>query len=429
MNRESIAETTLAGLRPAGIGGRRTLDAWDQLSAFIAYDDKLGPEHARVLAEPVIGNDGSVEWYKPSGLDGNAIAISDLPAVEQEALKTRARELTEAIRNRAEELRSESREDLRRMGETLSSALLLPREEEILFSIDGSPVLINWGTLNDVPEPPLAVLEDYLRATPPPVSELPVSEPPAAASVLHSTLAIHDRWSWWNLLWLLFTLLLAFLFFLLLFGCGLGLSAFRGGLLDYCPGRALARGALESERERGAALEAEIRRMEEATAQLPDCARLQTAQSPDPEASPPEDEDSVFERRRAQAGGETGEVTVTLIWDGAGYPDLDLKVICPAGDTINYRSPSSCSGNLDVDANGGADRRAEPVENIFWPEGAAQPGIYQVYVDNYDGRNLGDRSVPFNLEVQIGESKTHHEGRVAPPGQGDFVTSFSVESP
>ncbi|SMF66242.1 hypothetical protein SAMN06265365_1263 [Tistlia consotensis] len=435
MSRDSIVETSLVGLRPVGIDGRRTLDAWDQMVAFIEADPELGPEHARLFAEPVAEGSDAVEWYRPAGLEGEAVPLEDLEEDRQDQTRLRARSLSEALRARADVLRASPKEELRRMGETLNSALLLPAERPILYDVGGQPVLINWGTLNDLPDPPLAVLQDYLRAKPPPVEPAPLKPPPLpppataaepAGQLLASTLVITERWSWWNLLWLLFALLIALLLFLFFFGCGLGLPLGRG-LIDYCPRTLLATPALADERARGNALQAEMERLQATLRDLPPCSARAHADAAGDAPPPPGEPDSFDRALEGVRPRDRGEILVTLIWEAAGYPDLDLKVVCPDGSVITYNHRSSCGGLLDVDANGGDDRRDSPVENIYWEAGRAGPGKYRVFVDNYKGRGAGVSPVPFRLRVKIGDEAKVYEGRVAPSGAGDYVASFTLE--
>jgi hypothetical protein len=443
MSRDSLIETSLSGLRPVGIGSRRTLDAWDQLVAFVEADPQLGTVHAQLFAEPVTEQSDSVEWYRPAGLEGEAIACSDLPEDEQEKLKARARQLTQEVQARADELRRSDREELRRMGDTLATSLLLPSGREILYSVGGQPVFVNWGTVDDVADPPLAVLEDYLR----PAAKAPEPYRPTAggalaagSTTLFGNLIIRRPWTWWNLLWLLVLLLLLAIFFLLLLGCGLGMPVGQT-FLSYCPdsGRAMADDPLAQERQRTNELDSELDRLMDALRGLPRCPR-----PPVEEHEPPvtEEEDEIpdggadgdtedteeaddFDERVEEAGGTVGDITVTLIWDG--YPDLDLIVRCPDGSIISYERPSSCGGRLDIDANGADDRRDRPVENVYWPQGAAAPGEYQVYVDNFDGREAGMAPVPFSVRIQVGEEATVYEGAAAPPGGGDYVATFTIE--
>ncbi|MEM9807224.1 MAG: hypothetical protein AAF959_18310 [Cyanobacteria bacterium P01_D01_bin.56] len=77
---------------------------------------------------------------------------------------------------------------------------------------------------------------------------------------------------------------------------------------------------------------------------------------------------------------QTGDIQVTLRWDTPD--DLDLIVVDPDSNVIDFGSPTSpTGGQLDVDANGFCERHsASPVENIFWPTGAAPDGDYLAYV-------------------------------------------------
>ncbi len=90
----------------------------------------------------------------------------------------------------------------------------------------------------------------------------------------------------------------------------------------------------------------------------------------------------------------TGDVQVTLRWGGG--VDLDLHVIDPAGEEINYSSRTSTSGGqLDQDDQSGC---TGCVENIFWPSGGAPSGEYQVFVVNFSG----DPVTSYTLEIIVG---------------------------
>jgi uncharacterized protein YfaP (DUF2135 family) len=90
---------------------------------------------------------------------------------------------------------------------------------------------------------------------------------------------------------------------------------------------------------------------------------------------------SELEQRLKREGAKSSDVQISLMWNN--YNDLDLHVLSPSGERIhNGNRTSSCGGQLDVDANENAESR-KPVENIFWPEGRAPPGKYQVFVHYY----------------------------------------------
>ena len=75
---------------------------------------------------------------------------------------------------------------------------------------------------------------------------------------------------------------------------------------------------------------------------------------------------------------ESSDVHVSLMWNN--FNDLDLHIVCPSGERIHGGNKiSKCGGELDVDANVRPESK-KPVENVYWPEGTAPAGQYQVYV-------------------------------------------------
>ena len=126
---------------------------------------------------------------------------------------------------------------------------------------------------------------------------------------------------------------------------------------------------------------------------------------------------------------QTGDVQVTLRWNTSD--DLDLIVIDPAGDIVDFGSPiSSSGGQLDVDANGFCQtQNFSPVENIFWPTGAAPNGQYLAYVT---------LAIPCSLEnlasTDIAAANNAYEGLTVPYtltilNQGETTTYEGVSKP
>jgi hypothetical protein len=111
-------------------------------------------------------------------------------------------------------------------------------------------------------------------------------------------------------------------------------------------------------------------------------------------------------QRLEQAGGQSGEVQVTLTWNN--HNDLDLKCIDPLGEEIAYqRRVARSGGNLDVDSNSGERPLTDrPVENIVWPYGRAPAGQYRVYVNHYALHGGAD---PTPFKVSILEKGRLHE--------------------
>ena len=97
----------------------------------------------------------------------------------------------------------------------------------------------------------------------------------------------------------------------------------------------------------------------------------------------------------------TGDIQVTLRW--ASAVDLDLEVVDPEGFEIDFSNRASTSGGeLDRDANYPCGSVSDdPVENIFWPTGAAPSGSYRVVVTYRTScADLGPQ--PFELVVRLG---------------------------
>jgi len=123
----------------------------------------------------------------------------------------------------------------------------------------------------------------------------------------------------------------------------------------------------------------------------------------------------------------TGDVAFRLLWDGA--TDLDLHVADPAGEHIWFFDTESESGGvLDVDCNAASDRMCRrPIENVFWPLGAAPAGEYQVWVE---ARYVipDEAPVDFELLVLRGERVVErHRGTLSANGHegGAVVYEFA----
>ena len=100
-------------------------------------------------------------------------------------------------------------------------------------------------------------------------------------------------------------------------------------------------------------------------------------------SEPPPFVNSDFKTRLDKWGGKSGDVQISLIWFNKN--DLDLHCVDPSGFDIGYQHKIAPSkGQLNVDKNAGCrdsptdPLTAEPVENIYWPEGQAPralPGL------------------------------------------------------
>ena len=93
-------------------------------------------------------------------------------------------------------------------------------------------------------------------------------------------------------------------------------------------------------------------------------------------------------RRLQAAGAQTGDVQVSMRWDGVN--DIDLHVMVePFGggrrSLISWQQKfGACGGVLDVDANAHpVQLTPTPVENVFWARGRAPFGRYTIAVHHY----------------------------------------------
>ncbi len=117
---------------------------------------------------------------------------------------------------------------------------------------------------------------------------------------------------------------------------------------------------------------------------------------------------SELSERLERAGGQSGDVQISLSWNNRN--DLDLSCVDPYGEHISFKNKRSRSGGtLDVDSNSDPTKlTTQPVENIRWPYGSAPPGKYQVYVDHFRNNNDPD---PTPFTVNILEKGRQHEVR------------------
>jgi uncharacterized protein YfaP (DUF2135 family) len=138
---------------------------------------------------------------------------------------------------------------------------------------------------------------------------------------------------------------------------------------------------------------------------------------PPPPPTPPRDE---IDERREQAGGQQGELTITLVWDSTA--DLDMHLTCPSGGIINYTNPRGCGGGeLDVDANV-SSRTTTPVENVFFRAGAEE-GTYRIRVHMFDDGGRRGSSHNFTVRVEMGGQQQTFRGTVS-AAQPNWTQSF-----
>lgn len=422
-----LTRTSLKGLRPVGAENRRAHEAYEFLRNYV--EQTLGPGSGGFLSEPVEDGDG-VLWYVDS--DAPATPLSQLPQDRQERLLGLARKQIDALTAASDGLAQSRNPDQARMGEMLRAAMQTgPSGDgaaDLLYEVDGRPVLVGWGLREDVPNPPEAPLVTYLsekqarlRQPPPPP---PPSAPPAAPPPRIEREVV-VRYDWLTpALWALFIALMIAIYLLLFAACGLGSA---GGLFSYCSATARAEGGqaeLAALVDEGAALQAALEQARARGDRIQACAPAPGA-SPGPieAAAPPPD--PTIEQRREAAGGETGDVTITLIWNDPA--DLDLHLLCPNGQKIFYGDKNECGGRLDIDANAGQEVLAAPIENIQLSAADAPSGPYTIRINNFAAGKSRVRPTPFIVQVAFRDSGTarRYEGVVDEERTVD-VTTFTL---
>jgi Ca-activated chloride channel family protein len=132
-----------------------------------------------------------------------------------------------------------------------------------------------------------------------------------------------------------------------------------------------------------------------------------------------------FSARLAQSNARTGDIRISLMWNNRN--DLDLHVATPGGEEINFNNPQdSTGGRLDTDRNLYGETM-RPVESVYWPENAAVPGNYRVFVQNYAANETGAFITPFQLEIKNGKEYLYFEGVVRGSGRASITEVCAFE--
>ena len=138
---------------------------------------------------------------------------------------------------------------------------------------------------------------------------------------------------------------------------------------------------------------------------------------------------SELRARLEREGAQSSDVQISLMWNN--YNDLDLHVVCPSGERLHGgNKKSACGGELDVDANVRAETR-KPVENVFWEEGQAPAGRYQVYVHYYKKHKKRRSKDPtkFQVIVNQGGDPREYNGELSMGDPIMLVAEFNLPSP
>lgn len=154
-------------------------DCHTQVSSIIARH--LGPAHAALLAEPQHDPvQQRIDWY--ASVDGTATPVSRLSDEDAAQLRARAGELARDILRLPEQWGKDAHSREALAGQLLGLVLQHPHDDD-LWSVDGQPVLVNWGF---APGAVGALPQDLSRLggiipPPPPPPPAPAAAAPVAA--------------------------------------------------------------------------------------------------------------------------------------------------------------------------------------------------------------------------------------------------------
>ena len=431
MDDSLIATTLNRDLLAQGVGGQLAVQHWEQLTQYLKR--ALSPRHAALFAEPNPDPErGSIDWYAPGS--GPAVPLPQLDPAAAEAARALLMPMVAEIQAAAEKLRGSASEGERFLGELLRLALEIPDQGAIRLR-DGVPVLAPWG---HTAAGPGGVRELLVKMMPLPVAPMAMVGAPAAVAAARSRI-----WPWLlaALLLLLALLLALFLLWRDPFGWFATPEAqcvappTQLGTLDRLREEEAREGALRAELARIYAEAGERRllcqppppppRPAEPPARRPDPPprppQPQPPQPPTPpQTEPPRNNDL---DRADRQGARRGRSQVILAWDDGN--DLDLAVICPGGQRIDFRNRQACGGSLDIDRNaaGGPTTRT-PVENIVFDQNP-QPGTYRIVVDYFD--RADGPTTPYRVTVrQEGQPDRVFTGTARQGVRDQVVGEFTV---
>lgn len=123
----------------------------------------------------------------------------------------------------------------------------------------------------------------------------------------------------------------------------------------------------------------------------------------------------------------SGEVQVLLSWDN--YNDLDLICTDPNGESIFFKNRRSASGGqLEIDMNVEYPDSKTPIENIFWKQGTAPNGTYNVYLLNYKNHEPSIDETPYSIDVKYDGKTKNYKGVIQKGDKPVHICSFTLGS-
>ena len=425
-----LTTTSTEGREPLGEAHQRS---YELITGTVADDPRLGDVHAALFAEPRGSNYGDkIDWY--GGGSGRPRPLESLEEEERAAAEAKLAKLIGDIDKVAEEKRAAADSNVQSIGEALGNALRYPGPQSIFVTGSGDtlqPVIVNWAWVDDTKAVVVGDLSGAGGAGTAPSAKaaaLAAAAPIPAPAMVKERPAGTPPWLWWLLWlgWLLLALMIAGILYLMVEACALRIP----GLPNYCPPPGPT---VMDEERRAAVLRDQIAAVERQIGiadracqpEIPERAALPPLPepvAPIPAAQPEPPVRDAIEERLDQAGAQRGDLSYSLLW--AGTADLDLHVTCPGGARIYYGARAMCSGQLDIDSNGGRHRTRSPVENTYF--NGPRDGGYNVRVHLYEQRTGGGRK-DFQLRIREGTSVKTVRGSVS-SGRRNWTYNYQAGS-
>lgn len=121
----------------------------------------------------------------------------------------------------------------------------------------------------------------------------------------------------------------------------------------------------------------------------------------------------------------TGDVQVVLNWNN--YNDLDLICTDPNGESVFFKNRTvSSGGQLEIDMNVEYPDSKRPIENIFWQQGSAPNGTYNVYLLYYKKHELSINETAYSVKVTSNGKTQEYKGVIRKEDKPIHITSFIV---
>lgn len=422
-----IATSRRGQMRALAVQGIFATDCHAQLRGLILRH--LSPAHAALLAEPQHdAQKQGIDWY--ADLPGRPVRCADLPENEAQALRARAATLARDISETARRLRETSGHEHGLSGALLALVPLHATEDD-LWSVDGQPVLINWGF---APGGPGAEAQDLTRLGSAPA---PAPTPAVAAAAPVVPPAGGGRGCLW---WLLPLLLLLLLLWLLPAALGLLPSPLPGGCVP-APDTA----ALDKEKARTAPLENELQELLHQLRERADQCRPPVSPPPAVKPETPRPEPEIVEPFLGETPKEEPKPEpkaepkpepkpeqpkpkprkgddMTIPDDAAKKQDLSFLEGCWVSETGLYSHPSNLPlvAEYCFDKNGRGRRFArEKGGRVCSGPAQARFRNGKLYFEaDYAACPRGSRFVPQQVECTGSDNRTHCRGKELKEGHG-----------